>query len=472
MKSNGNKSGVCYRKAFSRRTVFIAFAVLALVAVSTSLASMATPPLSGAIFTTDAGCTGVDLNIYQNKDAVYIDGGPAHPGAAGLPDGVYYVQVTTPDGNVLGTSVGSGNPTPVTVVAGEFQSCYQLSAILITAGDLCAAGNPGYCTTDNPGGEYKVWVSTVSTFDNDSSKTDNFKIQENPFPPQGLLKVLKFYDGNANGIFDATDTAITGWETHVGLQATFDTIFETKDTPVSIVVLAPACYTAQEGEIADPNHTWVHTNASIQSKNAPVPGTVEIDFGNVCLGAGGGLTLGFWSNKNGQALFNTNTGNVSVCGSSPASDLAWMVTLNLRDGAGNNFDPTTYAAFRTWILSATATNMAYMLSAQLAAMELNVLNGKVNGSAIVYAPGTGGSDFKSVCTLMGLANTELGAHGSVLSGSPYRAYQEALKNALDRANNDQNFVQGSAGQCGVVNDTIDSALSFTYPASFSIPSCP
>ena len=193
----------------------------------------------------------------------------------------------------------------------------------------------------------------------------------------------------------------------------------------------------------------------------------------MCLGAGGGLTLGFWSNKNGQALVTSNTGNVSVCGAPlPASDLAWLVSLNLRDGAGNNFDPATYAAFRTWILSATATNMAYMLSAQLAAMELNVLNGKVNGSAIVYAPGTGGSDFKTVCQLMTLANTELGLHGSVLSGSPFRTYQEALKNALDRANNDQNFVQGSAGQCGVVNNTIDSNLSFTYPANFSIPACP
>jgi hypothetical protein len=238
------------------------------------------------------------------------------------------------------------------------------------------------------------------------------------------------------------------------------------------VVLAPSCYTAQEGEIADPNHSWVHTNASIQSKSVPVPGTAEINFGNVCLGAGGGLTLGFWSNKNGQALVTSNTGNVSVCGAPlPASDLAWLVGLNLRDGAGNSFDPATYAAFRTWILSATATNMAYMLSAQLAAMELNVLNGKVNGSVLVYAPGTGGSDFKTVCQLMNLANTELGLHGSVLSGSPYRTYQEALKNALDRANNDQNFVQGSAGQCGVVDNTIDSNLSFTYPANFSIPSC-
>jgi len=466
---------VSSQKSFSRRTISVAAMVFGLVVLSTTMAYMAAAPLPGAIFTTDVGCTGVDLNIYQSKDAVYVDGGPAHPGAAGLPDGEYYVQVTTPDGTVLGTSIGTGDETPVTVLGGEFQSCYQLSAILITTADVapCTAGQPGYCTTDNPGGEYKVWVSSVSTFENNSSKTDNFKVQENPFPPQGLLKVLKFYDGNANGIFDATDTEIVGWETHVGLQTTFDTIFETKDTPVSIVVLAPSCYTAQEGDIADPNHSWVHTNASIQSKSVPVPGTAEIDFGNVCLGAGGGLTLGFWSNKNGQALVNTNTGNVSVCGASlPASDLAWLVSLNLRDGAGANFDPTTYTAFRTWILSANATNMAYMLSAQLAAMELNVLNGKVSGSAIVYAPGTGGSDFKSVCTLMGLANTELGLHGSVLSGSSFRAYQEALKNALDRANNDQNFVQGSAGQCGVVDGAIDSNLSFTYPANFSIPACP
>src|ERR1051325_4333976 len=215
-------------KTFSRRTISVAGIVFGLVVLSTTMAYMAGPPLPGAIFTTETGCTGVDLNIYSSKDAVYLDGGPAHPGAASLPDGSYYVQVTTPDGNLLGTSVGSGNDMPFTVLNGDPLSCYQLAAIVKTAGDLCAPGNQGYCTTDNPGGEYKVWISTVSTFDNDSSKTDNFKVQENPFPPQGLLKVLKFYDANANGIFDATDTQIIGWETHVGLQATFDTIFETK----------------------------------------------------------------------------------------------------------------------------------------------------------------------------------------------------------------------------------------------------
>jgi hypothetical protein len=78
------------------------------------MAYMATRRCQERFFTTDAGCTGTDLNIYQSKNAVYVDGGPAHPGAAGLPDGSYYIQVTTPDGGLLGTSIGSGNDTPIT----------------------------------------------------------------------------------------------------------------------------------------------------------------------------------------------------------------------------------------------------------------------------------------------------------------------------------------------------------------------
>src|SRR6266513_5400287 len=76
----------------------------------------AAPPLPGAIFTTDSACNGVDLNIYASKGAVYLNGGPAHPGAASLPDGSYYVQVTDPSGAcVLGTSVGASDPTPFKV---------------------------------------------------------------------------------------------------------------------------------------------------------------------------------------------------------------------------------------------------------------------------------------------------------------------------------------------------------------------
>src|SRR6266436_3274426 len=167
----------------------------------------AAPPLPGAIFTTDSTCTGVNVNIFGSKDAVYLNGGPSHIGAASLPDGSYYVRVTDPSGTpVLGTSIGSGNDTPFVVSGGVVQGCYQLSAILIKGSDA----TPGYDDTTNQGGEYKVWVSTINTFDNNSTKTDNFKVKENPVV--ATLCVDKFYDANVNGIKDNGEVSINGWQ--------------------------------------------------------------------------------------------------------------------------------------------------------------------------------------------------------------------------------------------------------------------
>src|SRR5262245_37439426 len=59
--------------------------------------------ISGAIFTTDSAGS-VNVNIYQFKSDVYLNGGPpAHApcAAAGLPDGNYYFQVTNPSGTLL-----------------------------------------------------------------------------------------------------------------------------------------------------------------------------------------------------------------------------------------------------------------------------------------------------------------------------------------------------------------------------------
>ena len=126
--------------------------------------------------------------------------------------------------------------------------------------------------------------------------------------------------------------------------------------------------------------------------------------------------------------------------------MTFLSGLNLRNATGGNFDPPGYSQFRSWILSATATNMAYMLSAQLAAMELNVRCGGVNGNSLIYAPGSTSANslgFATVNAVMAEANAELGSHGLTLSGSAFRSYQEALKNALDKANNNLNFVQAT-----------------------------
>lgn len=400
-------------------------------------------PLPGAIFTTNQGCTGVNVNIYSDKDDVYIDGGPRSPGAAAFPDGEYYVQVTAPGGYLLGTSVGAKIEKPYVVVDGEPQACYQLSAILIKASELPLAV-PGYDSTSNPGGEYKVWVSTVPTFDNNSTKTDNFKVKEDGVViDTAILCVDKFYDANVNGIADPGELYIDGWKVQIS-----DGISMTRFTPVCVTVEATdpesqtPLYNVFEFSALEPH--WIHTTPqSVDDIELLAGTTTTVVFGNVSVGPGGGHTLGFWSNRNGQALFGTD-------------DLALMVSLNLRNADGFHFNPGSYMAFRSWLLAANATNMSYILSAQLAAMKLNVFNGKVDGGALIHAPGAQSANplgFATVSDIMGEADTELKLCGLVLSGSPFRGYQEALKNALDDANNNLNFVQ--AAQCPFTFDDDD-----------------
>jgi len=389
----------------------------AVVALCSSTMALAAPPLPGAIFTTDPTCTGVHLNIYGSKDAVYRRGGPAHPGAAGLPDGCYCAQITEPDGTLLGTSLGTGNATPVCVANGEFVDCYQLSTLLIKASE----GSPGYDDTTNPGGEYKVWVSNDLTFLNNSTKTDNFKVKSGGDQVTGKICVAKFYDANANGINDDGQPLV--WKVNL-----LDSINLDRFTP-QCLTLDPDAYTVSEYGPVEGN--WLPTTPTSVVCPLVKGATMTVEFGNLCLGAGGGLTLGFWSNKNGQALIG-------------ADDLAMLVALNLRNPDGSIFNLASYAPFRTWLLNATAVNMAYMLSAQLAAMELNVFNGKVNGSALIYAPGVTSANalgFATVNAVMAEANTSLGAYGCTVAAGAVRSYQEALKNALDRANNNLTFVQ-------------------------------
>lgn len=214
-----------------------------------------------------------------------------------------------------------------------------------------------------------------------------------------------------------------------------------KQTPRCTYVLAQD-YSVVERHPNELN--WIHTTATDIDFDVDTGYTENVAFGNVCMGAGGGLTLGYWSNKTGQQL-------------ETRSDFTALTALNLVTAPGTAQDFTgTLAQSKTllnqFLLGANTTNMANMLSAQLAAMKLNVLHSFVNGAAVVYAPGlftcgtvTGlnGLGFISVNDLMNAANQSLADHPLTQTGSPDRACQEALKNALDDANNNKSFVQPS-----------------------------
>ncbi len=255
--------------------------------------------VSGAIFTTDVAGNIVNANLYANKCDVYLDGGPgpnAPAGAAGLPDGDYYFQVTDPSGKKLLSTDA--------VTSRQF----SVSGGLITG--VSGAGNHGtgldtdhgaatiqlcpYLNTTNPGGVYKVWVTPVADygpgkffgFVASSSKTDNFKVKSSG-PETACLSVDKFNDQNGNFAQDATDPHLTGWPVTV-LDPNNVVIIGTLFTPFQLCNLVAGTYTVTESLNVTPFHwnvDWVLLDGVSQPRTTTVLVTIgttnrSLIFGN------------------------------------------------------------------------------------------------------------------------------------------------------------------------------------------------
>jgi hypothetical protein len=240
----------------------------------------------------------------------------------------------------------------------------------------------------------------------------------------GKIIVKKFYDKNANGIWNTNEPSLSGWPMTLTPPGTTQL---TVGGVTTFANLVPGWYSVLEGT---PIQTNWHQSAPrvngvpVNPVNVYVGSyqTKVIKFGNFCKKPSGGKTPGFWSNKNGEAKMNDGA-------TGAAFELGLLSALNLVDANGNAFNPTTYGQFRTWLLGGNATNMAYMLSVHLAAMRLNVEAGFVSGNAFYIPAGM------TVNQLITAANNALGADGFTPSGDPNRAAQETLKNALDALNN-------------------------------------
>jgi hypothetical protein len=131
--------------------------------------------------------------------------------------------------------------------------------------------------------------------------------------------------------------------------------------------------------------------------------------------APGGRTIGFWSNKNGQALITS-------------ADLQALQNLCVKNSAGTDFNPTTASALKSWLRGSNARNMASMLSAQLAATYLNVRHGFTDPNFVLEGTLT-------VNDLITYANSLLCEDGMTAAGDAHRAEQERVKDILDEINN-------------------------------------
>jgi hypothetical protein len=429
---------------------------------------------SGAIYTSLATGTRVNQNLYDSKDLVYLNGGPQNLSASGLPDGVYFFFVTDPSGaTLLSTDQANCRQLMVVngVVAGGTGPCPHASGDFdpVTPGVQPNPANGSipvqlipFLDTPSSGGEYKVWLvpfaaATIGldgitlTFDPGNKKTDNFKVKvttppcegsecpcdpECP-PPGSTIAGEKFYDANANGVLDSGEVGIPGWLIQANIPSNTTT---DANGNYSFLHVADGIYSVCE-VIPALAPTWINTTPTSISDITVPPDSLTNNFGNVCLGSGGGLTLGYWHNKNGNNVIKNSLGNLSGLN-------GLLGPLNIVNAAGQFVVPfASLTAFDNWIVGATANNMANMLSAQVAAMKLNVASAGVSGTAILYAGTCGNSGldnkFITVDDLIAASAASLGLHPITIAAGPDRDYQECLKNALDNGNNNKNFVQSS-----------------------------
>ncbi len=155
----------------------------------------------------------------------------------------------------------------------------------------------------------------------------------------------------------------------------------------------------------------------------------------------GPRNVDFWSNERNAGLISQ-------------ADLQSLDQMNLVNQDGSAFDPTTVTQLQNWLQGGNAKNAAYMLSVQLATMDLNVMSGFVKTTEMVYAgnllqyvgtaystTGLDGGGFISVGDLLKLVNNALGQYATANGGDAVRNYLLSLTLALGAADYNFSFVQ-------------------------------
>ncbi|MDH7555889.1 MAG: SdrD B-like domain-containing protein [Candidatus Methanosuratincola sp.] len=269
-----------------------------------------------------------------------------------------------------------------------------------------------------PGTYYFDNTASFETNDQGINGSDSWSIEVTVQAPVRICG-YKFYDLNANGEWDDGEPAVQGFRIQLS---------DASGSPLAIA------HTDSEGwycfEINDAGTYivsevmpcgWVNTTAA--SLTIEVLGTengdIRVDFGNVCLEQGyGGKTIGFWSNKNGQALINSG-------------DILALNGLNLYTPSGWTYPPfTDKTQIRTYLLSANARDMRWMLSAQLVGTMLNTRHG-LDALTLVYVGPSAyvPTGFITIGEIMDSAN-------DALTGND-RGAQGYWKGLLDDINNNR-----------------------------------
>ena len=367
--------------------------------------------------------------------------------------------------------------------------CCAVVTFAVTATDDCTPSPTVVCYDQrgnvvNSGDCFPVGTTTVTCTAVDAcGNTSQCAFQVNVL---GSICGVKFYDRNGDGRQDESEPSIAGWKVQL-----LDSAGNVRDTQFTDEA-GFYCFRVMPGNYqvceAFPSSNW----GSFTPICRPVTISPEIcdelvDFGNFCKTAPGvGVTLGYWSNKNGQAILRADDGDAPAGWRALLNTLGpngtTVLVMNLH---GDRFTvapkppydfntaytgATRILGFRPWLLGADAKNMAYMLSAQLAATELNVREtalgrlpgglsasqgllipdalivagvhvvATLNANGLVLPRTTTPVDYSYITLgdLMSRAIASLAANPNTLASGPARTYQDCLKTLLDIVNNSNN----------------------------------
>jgi hypothetical protein len=254
----------------------------------------------------------------------------------------------------------------------------------------------------------------------------------------GSITVCKYYDKNANGFQDAGEPGLSGWPFCInpldgGTPPMVTQLTANGGCATWSNLTTPGDYTVTEANANETN--WFHSTGGTSMIMLASGGTETRTFGNYCVAPSGGLTMGFWSNKNGNKLLTGNANGTGTTLTTAVVNLLNAGTTSCPNGVLRNADGTvhvftnSYSAFRSWLLSANATNMAYMLSAQLVALKLDANFNFVDGGAYDLCSSM------TVTKLISTASDQLCMDGNTIAGNTTRVAQEMLKNCIDAINN-------------------------------------
>ena len=387
--------------------------------------------VDGSDVRTVAGTTATDANgdfFFQSAD---VDEGTS--------EHFVVCEVQQSNWRQTGPVVAADTPTPVT-----------------DAFDLAAASASGGATVAQGTGTGEAMCYDVTT-DGSSNATASFLDFFNVADVE--LSGAKYYDADESGARAVGEALVAGWPVSIKANGT-EVCRVTTDTSGNwssddcASPLLPGTYTVEEIQPAAGTTWWQTGNLADASAgtggattdgltsfvytvtlpNTPAPATEAVarsglDFGNACevqvTSTPGGRTKGFWRNTNGQKLLT-------------AADFTELTALNLvnQNGSARDFTAslsTNKTALKNWLEDSTATNMAYMLSAQMAATVLNINHGFTNPDAPVDEAGT------TVQDVIDAANASLGTHPNTRTAGAARTYQQDLKNILDKVNNNRTF---------------------------------